>query len=520
MARRAAARLGGGRLPLGGVEEDPHPVQHLVTPADEVPGGGVEGGGWQAAQLHGRADLERDALPQRWLELVPEELEGRGERGGPEGQPGAMARRDEIAPGGGDRLGCALALEVEQRPARVGDHRAGAPVEERRGGELGDRLPHLAHVERPLPMTIEAERQQLEERAGGFVVLADVEPAERHPAQAAERAAALAAAPGGLRNQAAQPQLLSEIGQRGREAVGGGEHPGGDEPLAGVGQGDRQPETAAGGRGRQVLDEREGSLEQRPRFVRVPGLDQRPALLDLRLADLERAAAAASSRSEGSRVDRHLAGRAVIKQANLTAWSGDYRKALSLRLRGFDLLDPARDPQLPIVAVWNMLDTLTQLGHFRAARRLLWQSRVAVADVAEPHRIRWVEGRIYAGLADFPHAEAALQQARAGFTAQGQPYPAALVGLELAALLTRQGRYQEVFDLAQEMIVTFRSLRIAREGVAVLLVLQNACTRGNRRLLDVIEIAQSLLRDLERQPARPRTHSGPAPSPSPLSTSG
>jgi tetratricopeptide (TPR) repeat protein len=218
--------------------------------------------------------------------------------------------------------------------------------------------------------------------------------------------------------------------------------------------------------------------------------------------------------------DRHLAGRAMIKQANLTAWSGDYRKALSLRLRGFDLLDPARDPQLPIVAVWNMLDTLTQLGHFRAARRLLWQCRVAVADVVEPHRLRWVEGRIYAGLADFPRAEDALQQARAGFTAQGQPYPAALVGLELAALFTRQGRYQEVFDLAQEMIVTFRSLRIAREGVAVLLVLQNACTRGNRQLLDVIEIAQSLLRDLERQPARPRTHSGPAPSPSPFSTSG
>jgi tetratricopeptide (TPR) repeat protein len=217
--------------------------------------------------------------------------------------------------------------------------------------------------------------------------------------------------------------------------------------------------------------------------------------------------------------DRHLAGRAVMSQANLTAWSGDHRKALSLMLRGFDLLDSARDPQLPILAIWNMLGTLTDMGHFRAARRLLWRCRALVASVAEPHRLRWFDGRIYAGLTDFPRAEAALQQARAGFTAHGQPYPAAMVGLDLAALFTRQGRYQEVFELAQEMIVTFRSLRIAREGVAALLVLQDACMRGKRQLLDLIEIAQSLLRDLERQPAKPRAHSGPAPSPSPFSTS-
>ena len=217
--------------------------------------------------------------------------------------------------------------------------------------------------------------------------------------------------------------------------------------------------------------------------------------------------------------DRHLAGRALVKQANLTSWSGDPRKALSLMLRGFKLLDPAREPQLPVVALWNMLTFLTDMGHFRAARRLLWRSRMIVAGVIDPHRVRWVEGQIYAGLSDFPRAEAALREARAGFAEHDQPYPAALVGLDLATLLARQGRYREVFDLAQEMIATFRSLRIAREAVAALLVMQQACVHSKRQLLGVIEIAQSLLRDLERQPARPRDYSGSSPSPSPPTSS-
>jgi tetratricopeptide (TPR) repeat protein len=217
--------------------------------------------------------------------------------------------------------------------------------------------------------------------------------------------------------------------------------------------------------------------------------------------------------------DRHLAGRALLSQANLTFWSGDPRRALSLLLRGFKLLDPAREPQLPVQAVWNMIWFLSDLGHFRAARRLLWRSRAVVASVIEPHRLRWFDGRIYAGLSDFPRAEAALRQARAGFTENGQPYPAALAGLDLATVLARQGRYRELFDLAQEMIVTFRSLRIAREGVAALLVLQKACMHSKRQLLGVIEIAQSMLRDLERQPARPRDYSGSPPSPSSPSSS-
>ncbi|HVR08075.1 MAG TPA: hypothetical protein VMW75_08510 [Thermoanaerobaculia bacterium] len=210
----------------------------------------------------------------------------------------------------------------------------------------------------------------------------------------------------------------------------------------------------------------------------------------------------------------HRAGRVLIKLANLTAWEGDHRKALQLMRQGFDLLDPNQDSQLVVLTLWNMVWIVAQLGRYRSARLLLWRGRILFADIIEPHRLRWLEATIHAGLADFSRAEAAFQQARAGFAENGQVYPAAMVGLDLAALWARQGRVKEVFALAEEMIVTFRALRIAREAVAALLILKRACQNGGQ-ILELIEITVDLLRSLERQPARPSTYSGsmpPAPS--------
>jgi len=212
--------------------------------------------------------------------------------------------------------------------------------------------------------------------------------------------------------------------------------------------------------------------------------------------------------------NRHRAGRVVIKLAHLTMAEGDHRKALVLMRQGFDLLDPNQEPQLVVQTLWSMVWLVAQLGRFRSARLLLWRGRILFAGIVEPHRLRWLEGTIHAGLADFSRAEAAFQQARAGFAENGQVYPAALVGLDLAALWARQGRVKAVFALAEEMIVTFRALRIAREAVAALLILKRACQNGGQ-ILELIEITVDLLRSLERQPARPSSYSGsmpPAPS--------
>ena len=201
----------------------------------------------------------------------------------------------------------------------------------------------------------------------------------------------------------------------------------------------------------------------------------------------------------------HLAGRALISAAGVASWEGHPSAALILMRRGLGLLDSERDPQLIAQTLRGMIGLLTDLGRFRTARRLLWRSRFLFVEHGgqmELLRLRWLEARIYASIPDYPRAETAFQETRTGFSELGQAYTAALVGLELAALWARQGRLKEIHALAQEMIATFRALRIAREAIVTLLILQRACAAGSTQLLEIIEMVVTFLENLERQPAK------------------
>ena len=201
----------------------------------------------------------------------------------------------------------------------------------------------------------------------------------------------------------------------------------------------------------------------------------------------------------------HLAGRALFSAGNMAAWDGLQGTALRLMRRGLDLLDHERDPVLVSQLLLAMITYLAELGRFRSARRLLWRCRHLFVDLGNELdlvRVRWLEGRIYAGLSDYPRAEQAFQETRSAFASHEQVYPAAIAGLDLAALWAQQGRLDEIHSLAQEMIATFRALRIAREAIVTLLILQRACLNGSGQLLEIIDMVVTFLKDLERQPAK------------------
>jgi hypothetical protein len=82
------------------------------------------------------------------------------------------------------------------------------------------------------------------------------------------------------------------------------------------------------------------------------------------------------------------------------------------------------------------------------------------------------------------------------------------VALDLAAVWLRRGKTARVRELVEEMIATFRALRIAREAVAALLILREACDR-DEATLDRVRTVAMLLTELERQPRR-RPASGSA----------
>ena len=200
----------------------------------------------------------------------------------------------------------------------------------------------------------------------------------------------------------------------------------------------------------------------------------------------------------------HLAGRALISAGHLAATAAAPGEAITLSHQGLALVDYRRDPQLVFQTLRNMIDCLVELGEFRAARRQLWRARVLFTTNAhrlDLLRLRWLEGRIYAGIGDVERAEVAFRDTRSGFIAARQIFPAALAALELATLWARQGRNHEVQAVAGELVSTFRALGIAREAIGTLLVLQRACELDGR-VVDLIEAAAAVLRELQHRPVR------------------
>lgn len=206
-----------------------------------------------------------------------------------------------------------------------------------------------------------------------------------------------------------------------------------------------------------------------------------------------------------------LAGRALFSAATMALTDGVPGEAIFLYRRALSFLDGERDGGMVTQSVQGLITCLADLGRFRTARRLLWQSRHRIVEDATPLdlvRLRWLEGRIYAGLGDLRRAEEAFEATREGFAEHGKFYGAAIAGLDLATLLARQGRYAEVRALAGEMIATFRAVRIAREAIVTLLILQKACDQGRGQILEIIDMVGSFLKELEHQPAR-RLEAGP-----------
>ncbi len=179
--------------------------------------------------------------------------------------------------------------------------------------------------------------------------------------------------------------------------------------------------------------------------------------------------------------DRHLAGRALLSKGVYTGYAGDPEEALRLMREGLSTLDEARDPALVWLAVHNQADLLVECGRFREARVLLtrnrWRLGGAIRGV-KALKLRWLEGRIYAGLEELDRAEQAFLDARRGLEEAELPYTAALVLFELAMLDLRRGRAVRARDRVLEAVEVFTTLKIRREALAAVLLLEKAFETG------------------------------------------
>ena len=109
-------------------------------------------------------------------------------------------------------------------------------------------------------------------------------------------------------------------------------------------------------------------------------------------------------------------------------------------------------------------------------------------------RVRWLEGRVAAGLGQDAEAEAAFEEVRRRFQDEKLAYDCALVSLDLAALHLDAGRTAAVRALATEMVWIFTAKGIHREAQAALTLF----CRAVRQEAATAALARKITRYLER----------------------
>jgi tetratricopeptide (TPR) repeat protein len=200
--------------------------------------------------------------------------------------------------------------------------------------------------------------------------------------------------------------------------------------------------------------------------------------------------------------EQHLAGRTLISKGVYTGYNSQPDEAIRLIQRGLDSIDQERDPGLVFLAFQNKARALMDCGHFRQAKRVLWDLRnrqLNIGGRVNDLKVRWLEGQIRAGLGELDWAERALVQVKQGFAEANLRYKAALAGTELGAVLLRQGLWDRAEKEALEAVEVFRALSVSAEVAKAIALLKNAF-ETKVATVALIEYVADFLRRAEHDP--------------------
>ena len=198
----------------------------------------------------------------------------------------------------------------------------------------------------------------------------------------------------------------------------------------------------------------------------------------------------------------HDAGRVLVMKGLYTGYTGNAELGLQILSQGLASIDRDRDPRLTFRTLHNILLFRVELGDLAEARRQLDRMAHLYDRYAGPHervKLRSIEGKIAAALGDLLRAEELLRGVRAELDADGLGYQAAIITLDLASVCLQLGKTGEVRRLVQEMVESFRSLRVEREAMAALSLLSEAVEQEVTTVGLIARVA-SVLHRLERSP--------------------
>ena len=129
------------------------------------------------------------------------------------------------------------------------------------------------------------------------------------------------------------------------------------------------------------------------------------------------------------------------------------------------------------MTIQNLIHLVAEAGHPLRASALVAHARPLFEQTVERlHHLRfdWVAARIDRDLGLLPTAAAQFERLRENYAAEGLPFEAALVSLDLAAVYARDGRRPALKSLAAESAELFGRLGVGREHLASLAVLAQA----------------------------------------------
>ena len=156
---------------------------------------------------------------------------------------------------------------------------------------------------------------------------------------------------------------------------------------------------------------------------------------------------------------------------------GDLEGSIAVLREAMAEIDQEADPHLLCMLQFNLADCLTGVGKAAEAAEMLPTLRRLQAQLGNglnQIRMRWLEGKIDAGLGRLDRAIETLSRVRTAFGKEDSRYDEAQAGMELAGLYLKKGRTAEVKRLVLLMEPVFRAKGVHVEAQKALALFRRA----------------------------------------------